>query len=64
MCAYLMDILKIFLDCRYITSLAPLYHKGLIFAHARSMYTEVRYQGRWKIKGWGEMDQDAVFAIY
>ena len=64
MCAYLMDILKIFLDFRYIASLALLYHKGLILAHAWSMYTEVSYQGRWKIKMWGEMDQNAVFARY
>ena len=64
MWADLMDILKIFLDYCYIVSLVPLYNKGLILAHARSMYTEVSYQGRWKIKGWGEMDQDAVFTIY
>ena len=64
MCAYLMDILKNFLDCRYIASLASLYHKELILVHARSRYTEVSYQGRWKIKMWGEMDQNAIFALY
>ena len=57
MWAYLMDILKKFLDSCYITSLAPLYYKGLILAHERSMYTEISNQGSWKIKGWGEFDQ-------
>ena len=60
----LFNGLKNFLDCHYITSLAPLEHKGFILANALSMYTEVSYQGRWNIKGWGEMDQNAVFAKY
>ena len=27
------------------------------------MYTDVRYQGMWKINGWGEMDQNAIHHI-
>ena len=28
------------------------------------IHTEVSYQCGWKINGWDEMDQNAVFAIY
>ena len=64
MCSYLIGILKIFLDFRYITSLALLNDKELILVHTWPPYTDVSYQGRGKKLGWGETDQNTAFPVY
>ena len=50
-----LGLLLHYIPCAIIYSI-----KGFILSHAQSMYTEVSYQGMWKINGWGEMDQNTI----